>query len=66
VSLWTGVATCGTCNAELDRAEHVPEAEKASAGLTGAFGLFCKEKRHNTFSDLNWNYKIRWVEEVPP
>ena len=64
MSLWTGIVTCSTCKAEINRAEHVPEEDKARAGLTAAFGSLCKVRSHNTFSDLNWNYTIQWVEEI--
>lgn len=61
--LWTCIARCRTCGAELNRAEHVPANKKALVGMGAAFGSFCKYAAHNTERDINFNIKTEWIEE---
>lgn len=62
--LWTYIVRCGTCGAECNRAEHVPEGKRFKVELSAPMMAFCKvEERHNTLSDLNYNYNAEWVAE---
>ena len=66
MSLWTGIATCRTCGAELNRAEHVPTTDKGRVTIAAPLMAICKVRGHNTFSDCNIGVVLEWVEETPP
>jgi len=62
--LWIGILRCRDCGTELNRAVHVPEKEKTRVNLTSAFASgSCPNGCRYTFSDLNLNTVLEWVEE---
>lgn len=61
--LYTAIARCRTCKAELNRAEHVPENKRSQVTLSAPMMAFCEELGHNTLGDLNLNMTLEWVEE---
>ena len=66
--MWTAILRCGSCGAELNRAEHVPEDKKNKVGITSAFAAGdCPNGCRPTFlscSDLNINTNLEWIEEA--
>ncbi len=60
---FTCIARCGTCKAELNRATGVPEADKGQVTLSAPLMAICKQRSHNSLSDVNWNVKLEWIEE---
>ncbi len=64
---WTAILSCRDCGTELNRAEHVPERDKAWVALTSAFaGGNCPKGCRSTFSDLNINTDLKWFKEEVP
>lgn len=65
MTLWTGILRCGTCKAEINRAEHVPEEKKGRVAMASVFAGSCPNVRnHATFPDCNLNTSLEWSEEV--
>jgi hypothetical protein len=65
VQLWTCIARCRRCGAELNRAEHVPPRDRPRVALGAPFVALCEIREHNTFSDLNWAFDLEWIAEPP-
>jgi len=65
MSLWTCIATCRICGAELNRAEHIPTEAKGMVVISAPLVAKCKIRGHNTLSDCNIGVDLKWVEEVP-
>jgi len=63
---FTGIARCGTCKEEVNRAEHVPEEDQSRVIMSAPFAALCKMRSHNSFSDLNYNFDLEWLEEPRP
>lgn len=61
--LWTCVATCRVCGAELNRAEQVPEKDKWQVSMTAVLVALCDIPEHNTFSDCNFGVQLDWIAE---
>ena len=62
--LFTAVARCATCKAEINRAPGVPESEKTAVEKSAPLNCFCRKKGHNTLSGLNFNTEIEWMEGI--
>lgn len=62
MTLWTAILTCPDCGQEINRAEHVPDRERAKVSLSAAF-MLCPVREHNTLSDLNLRGVLTWTEE---
>ena len=64
--MWVAIPKCTICGEEIDRSIPVPESKKlemessASAHLSKSFHFFCKDKSHNSESDINFNAEINW------
>ena len=63
VRLWTCVATCKICGKELNRAEHVPEDDKAKVIMSAPLVCICDIPDHNTSSDCNIGVVLEWEQE---
>lgn len=61
--LWTCIATCQVCGREVNRAVHVPAAEKSTVELSAPLVALCPEKHHNSLSDVNFGVRLEWVPE---
>jgi hypothetical protein len=61
--LWTGIARCGTCKKEINRAQHVPESDKTKVNVSAPLAAICDVRSHNTGSDYNLNFEIEWIKE---
>lgn len=62
--LWTAILKCHDCGSELNRAVHVPENEKGRVSITSSFAAGqCPKGCRSTFSDLNINTDLEWIEE---
>lgn len=62
--IYIGLAVCRTCGVELNRTKPLTEKERNGMGamLSGPFVTIGK-CGHSTFSDLNWNYEMKWYEQ---
>lgn len=63
MKIYTCTARCSTCKKELNRAENVPEAQKAKVTISAPLMAVCDVKSHNTFSDLNLRVDLEWLEQ---
>ena len=63
-TLWTGTIRCGVCKEPVSEAKHVPENEKTRVELSAPFAARCKKRDHNTYSDINFDFKVEWEEEA--
>lgn len=63
-TLWTCVATCTTCGHELNKAEHVPESKKSWLSVSAPLQARGCPNGHDTLSDLNYNFDLKWTKEV--
>lgn len=61
--LFSAIAKCGVCKAELNRAENVPESQKSRVEIGAPMIAICDTSYHNTFSDLNLKVEIEWIEQ---
>lgn len=61
---FTCTAKCGTCGAVMNTAHGVPEEAKGQVTMSAPMVAFCEVAAHNSLSDVNWNLKLEWTEEV--
>ncbi len=65
MSLWKAILKCRDCGHVLNTAEHVPEKEKARVAVSSPLAAgSCPKGCRATFSDLNINTDLEWVEEA--
>jgi len=62
--LYTCVAKCRVCNAELDRAVHVPSEHREEVNRAAPLAALCSVKEHNTAADHNFNIVLEWYLEA--
>lgn len=61
---YTCVAKCRTCDAELDRAEHVPAEHRDEVMKWSPVAARCEVAEHNTAEDHNLNFVLQWYRET--
>ncbi|KKN34004.1 hypothetical protein LCGC14_0798170 [marine sediment metagenome] len=65
MSLWKAILKCSDCGQTLNTAEHVPKDQKGRVAMSSGFAAgSCPRGCRATFSDLNLNTDLEWVEEA--
>lgn len=65
MTLYTYVCTCKDCGTELNRAEHVPEAEQTHVAIAAPLMVGrCPNGCRSTWSDCNLRFDSEWIPEA--